>query len=85
MASEVVLPSGAFAAVRDILVSDMVAFAGLQGIASMAVLAQRCATIDGKTLSPEEFLALTYGEAQPIFEALNTQLKAAYSTRFGIA
>lgn len=85
MASEVVLPSGAFAAVRDILVSDMVAFADLKGIASMAVLAQRCATIDGKSLSPAEFLALHYGEVQPIFEALNAQLKSAYATRFGIA
>ena len=85
IAAEVVLPSGAFAEVRVILVSDVVAFTTLEGIAAMAVLAQRCATIDGKTLSPEEFLALPYGEAQPIFEALNAQLKAAYATRFGVS
>lgn len=82
---ECVLPSGSFAAVRTILVADMVAFCELSGIAAMAVLAQRCATIDGRTLSPAEFLELPYGEAQPIFEALNAQLRAAYSTRNGIA
>lgn len=83
--TEVVLPSGEFAAIRTILVSDMVAFSSLSGLAAMAILAQRCATIDGKTLSPEEFLALPYGNAQPIFEALNAQLRAAYATRNGVA
>lgn len=85
MTTEVVLPSGTFATVRAILVSDMIAFSRLEGIAAMAVLAQRCATFDGKELTIEEFLGLPFGEVQPVFEALNAQLKASFLTRFGIA
>lgn len=82
---EVVLPSGTFARVRTILVADMVAFSRHEGIAAMAILAQRVTEFDGKSLTVEELLGLPFGELQPVFEALNAQLKAAYTTRLGIA
>lgn len=49
------------------------------------ILAQRCTEFDGKSLTAEELLGLPFGEIQPVFEALNAQLRSAYTTRFGIA
>lgn len=87
MTQEVVLPSGEFCRVGTIRVMDMAAAfsVGNSGILSMAILAHRLATIDGRSLTLDQVLQMSHADAAPIFHLLTKQMDKAFKTREGIA
>lgn len=62
---ELVLPSGAFARIRRILWSDVVRL-DTKDPEVLVKLVSKCVTLDGKTLTPEEWLAMDWEEVAPI-------------------
>lgn len=84
--NEVVLPSGAFAAVRTFKVADMVAFTSVtSGILPLVVLTHRCVTFDGEPKTVDQILAMDAYEVQPVFELLKAQLEKVLSSKKGVA
>ena len=85
MTTEVVLPSGQFATVRTIRVSDMVAVGGEQGALMLLILAHRTTLFDGVELPFATLRDMPYVHLAPVFRALVKQLEKATKTMEGIA
>ena len=86
MTTEVVLADGRFATVRRITVGDMcVAGQAASGVAILARLSAMCVTLDDKMIDVDEWLAMDYEYAMPVFRQLSEQLSKAYQHRKGIA
>lgn len=83
--TEIVLPSGRFARIRQILWEDFV-LSYDQDINVMATkLAARVATIDGASVTVEELMKFDLGEFMPINQIIGTIATEAMRTRKGIA
>ena len=86
MTTEVVLPSGRFAEVRNITVADMIkATQVAPGLSTTMVLASLTTRIDGINVSLDDWLIMEYAEVLPIIAQLNRQLENAYKTKEGVS
>lgn len=83
--SELVLPNGQIATVRQILVSDIAAHNAAEPALALATLAALVTTLDDAPLSVDDIMAMDYADALPIFTAINKQLLDAFRLRNGVA
>lgn len=83
--NEIVLPSGTFAQLRTLRVSDLMKAECHSGTAWLAALACLAVTLDGEPVTSQSILDMPYAEAAPIFYMINAQLAESLKTQKGIA
>ena len=84
-ATEMVLPSGRFATIRDITVLDLIVAWDENPVAMQAKLAASITTIDGEKLTDHQWLLMDLDEFMPILVYVGEQLKEIITHGRGIA
>lgn len=83
--SEIVLPSGRFAACRTITVADwLTSLKAEQSADTMVILAVRCVTIDSTPLTVADVLNLPLEEYWPIINMVSKKIERARLTENGV-
>lgn len=81
---EIILPSGRFAAIRQITWMDRAVCFDTHGEVMLMKLASRVVTIDGEALRMEAAAEMPLDDANPIIQAIIEQLLQALKSR-GVA
>jgi len=74
MEMELILPSGRFAHLRELLFGDLAGVHSMDATEAIATIASRICDIDGEHFSPDQFLRMKVEEAIPINNAIATML-----------